>query len=447
MRGDTKAVTEILGTMLMLGIATTLFTVVYVSVVVISPLPPSPVSHILFGVEGNNLTLTHFGGEAIDNEAFIIFDIGKTQVRAEVGNEGFFTDWDTDNDSKFSFGEKLSYDAGDLSGKTVFISVVDKHSNSLVISGELKDETLLATQLSTYVYDIDPFLQTNSTINLTANGDYRLSKVSLWYRYSPNGLIWSFGYTKFGEDTSYPWKWTFNYPKGRGFYVFYSIGEDGSDIEIAPSLPDAGCYYGKGTPEVEHTTSIADENNTFSFSHTSSGTNRYLLVDVTLYDANYTVSSVSYNGVLLTPLANKQHSSGNPRIEIYNMLNPPIGTYDIDITLTGKNKVGICALSFSNVNQSLPVDTIQSTEGIAGDSPSMTFASSLDYLVVDVIATMESKGVLVGNGQTELWNEDMGTGLTDTYGAGSYEEGASSTEMSWTLITPKKWVMIGFNLR
>jgi hypothetical protein len=57
-----------------------------------------------------------------------------------------------------------------------------------------------------------------------------------------NWIIWS---DATNPDTSLPWSWNFNFPKGVGYYEFYSIGKDighcGGDIESAPASADARC--------------------------------------------------------------------------------------------------------------------------------------------------------------------------------------------------------------
>ena len=50
-----------------------------------------------------------------------------------------------------------------------------------------------------------------------------------------NWVIWS-------SDTLFPWSWSFNFPKGIGYYEFYSIGNCGADIESAPVIADAKCH-------------------------------------------------------------------------------------------------------------------------------------------------------------------------------------------------------------
>jgi hypothetical protein len=53
-----------------------------------------------------------------------------------------------------------------------------------------------------------------------------------------NWIIWS---NALNPDISSPWSWSFNFPKGTGYYEFYSIGEYVGSIEGAPVSADARC--------------------------------------------------------------------------------------------------------------------------------------------------------------------------------------------------------------
>jgi hypothetical protein len=60
-----------------------------------------------------------------------------------------------------------------------------------------------------------------------------------------HGQNWIIWIDATNPDTSLPWSWSFTFPKGVGYYEFYSIGKDighcGGDIESAPASADARC--------------------------------------------------------------------------------------------------------------------------------------------------------------------------------------------------------------
>ena len=55
-----------------------------------------------------------------------------------------------------------------------------------------------------------------------------------------NWMIWS---NANNPDTNSPWIWYFNFPKGPGYYEFYSIGKYGVITEAALSSADATCLF------------------------------------------------------------------------------------------------------------------------------------------------------------------------------------------------------------
>ncbi len=59
-----------------------------------------------------------------------------------------------------------------------------------------------------------------------------------------NYTIWAVWNNPVNPDITYPWNWSFDYPDGKGYYEFYSIGKkSGSTNETPPASADAKCYY------------------------------------------------------------------------------------------------------------------------------------------------------------------------------------------------------------
>ena len=71
-----NAINEIVGTMLLLGISVSIFSIVYISVLTI-PYPSStPSSNIYFSLDETKIVLTHFGGKELDLESDVRIMIG-----------------------------------------------------------------------------------------------------------------------------------------------------------------------------------------------------------------------------------------------------------------------------------------------------------------------------------------------------------------------------------
>jgi len=61
-----NAVNEILGTILLLGISVSIFSIVYMSVLTFPYAPSTPSSNIYFSLDETKIVLTHFGGKELD---------------------------------------------------------------------------------------------------------------------------------------------------------------------------------------------------------------------------------------------------------------------------------------------------------------------------------------------------------------------------------------------
>ena len=138
-RKSNEAVSEILGTALLLGIAISLFSLL--SIVVLSyPFTPSPASVNLVGyIDGTNVTLEHYGGESLDLTNKVIVRIQEIYTKINITD---FLD-DANNNDLWDLGEQLIYPIGNVTGEQIEVTVVDTRSNSIIMSGILQEEGAL----------------------------------------------------------------------------------------------------------------------------------------------------------------------------------------------------------------------------------------------------------------------------------------------------------------
>jgi hypothetical protein len=138
-RKQNRAVSEILGTVLLLGIVAASFSVLYYNVNSIPP-PSNPPNVTIIGtIEGNNLVFEHQKGDSLDLDT-------KITLNMNIKNETFlvkqYLDADALQDGKWNIGERVvypfSYNLSNIrSYYTVNLDVADKESNSLVFIGTL----------------------------------------------------------------------------------------------------------------------------------------------------------------------------------------------------------------------------------------------------------------------------------------------------------------------
>ena len=127
------AVSEIIGTVLLLGITVSLFTILCV-VVLAYPHPSPPPSVNLVGmVDKNYLIIEHRGGESLKLDTIIIISNETSTIRYTLKdvNMSHYT-----NNSQWDVGEWISIDIGDISKADVV--VIDKTTDSVIMTGRFK---------------------------------------------------------------------------------------------------------------------------------------------------------------------------------------------------------------------------------------------------------------------------------------------------------------------
>jgi hypothetical protein len=130
------AVSEIMGTIILLGISTT--SISGISYYVLSaPAPvPAPIVEISGMIEDNHLIVTHRGGEPLDLDTVLIVNIGGNTNHYKAGD---FLDSEAKDDGMWNLGEKVIYPIFDYyessNDNEVKFMMSDSVSNSLIIMG------------------------------------------------------------------------------------------------------------------------------------------------------------------------------------------------------------------------------------------------------------------------------------------------------------------------
>jgi len=137
---NNDAVSEVVGVILLLGMAVTVFSLVYFSLMSAPAPVPSPDLNILGFIEDGNITIQHCGGEALDSET--ILQISLAGIRTDVSIEDYLVD--LNQDGLWQMGEKVIYPPNhDLNNIEVGIGIADRYSNSLVLLGNLQEGYLV----------------------------------------------------------------------------------------------------------------------------------------------------------------------------------------------------------------------------------------------------------------------------------------------------------------
>ncbi len=207
-------------------------------------------------------------------------------------------------------------------------------------------------------------------------------------------------------------------------------------IGAIPVKPSGG-----SPPAVDAVSTGTTGVDSFTISHTTSGTDRLMLVGISHNPNNdEIVSSITYNGTALTLVGSATYSN-DTRAEIWRLVAPDTGTHDVVITFSANMSYGAVAdvMTFTEVNQTTPLGTFASASGESAGPATVNVSSVTNELVFDTVACETCDSLTVGGGQTEYWNLSQNDG--HVMGAGSTEPGAATVTMSWTLGSLDYWAI------
>ena len=191
-------------------------------------------------------------------------------------------------------------------------------------------------------------------------------------------------------------------------------------------------------------------NTTFTYAHTIGvGMDRVLIVGVSCYNSNKAVTACTYSGLALTRVGFQDGGGGSNdrRMEMWRLINPPVGTANVSVTFSSSAKAVIGSVSFFGVNQTTPNGSFVSA-GASTNLATLTVPSAAGELVVDCMAVQGNAATAtVGAGQTHLWNDFSRSNGGAVVGCSSTEPGAASVAMTWSLSGVDYWVTGAVSLK
>jgi chitodextrinase/peptidoglycan hydrolase-like protein with peptidoglycan-binding domain len=217
-------------------------------------------------------------------------------------------------------------------------------------------------------------------------------------------------------------------------------------FSLIPSISQAAIVH----DSTSSATTGSSQLKTLSWIHTTSGTERILIVGVSL-NANTVVSSVTYAGLPLTKIIAYESGDAN-RVSLWYRLNPPTGTGTVAVTVSATSARFVAgASSYTGINQVTPFGTPSTNRG-TGTLGSVVVTSASNETAIDVLARrgdLTTNPITQGSGQVSRWNirttlNNANTGIT---GGSSNKPGASSVTMSWSWAASRAWSMAGISLK
>ena len=145
-----QAVSEIIGTALLLSIAVGLFSIVQIMVFAIPFNPSPPSARLVASIDGGNITIVHHGGESLEltDTQIILFSGDQTNVSMATDHLDINTSSPKGSVQQWDIGERLIYNITQLptdfqnsffSSLEVYVTVVDLKSNSVVMMGTVRE--------------------------------------------------------------------------------------------------------------------------------------------------------------------------------------------------------------------------------------------------------------------------------------------------------------------
>ena len=181
-----------------------------------------------------------------------------------------------------------------------------------------------------------------------------------------------------------------------------------------------------------------------------SGSNRLLMVGVSMKFGTTAVSSVYWNTTeQLTSLGRAQQED-DAHAELFYLVAPTETTADVVVTLdselAGEGGIIVAAINFVGANQgggSSTFGTLASASGSSSGPVTVDVTTATNQVVIDC-AAVKFETLTVVSPQTERWNETS----AQQDGAGSTKPGDSSpVTMSWTIPGTHQWAIVGVGIK
>jgi len=144
-RSGDKAISDILGTMMLLVVVTLVMSVVFNSILSNPDLQIKPLVAIQGRLQGDDIVIEHHGGDTLGLNTKLILSVGGLYEVLIIGD---YLDDKSKQDGVWNLGERVVYPSGDFSdiqGLQINVVVVDVESNSAVLSGTLQSGDVILT--------------------------------------------------------------------------------------------------------------------------------------------------------------------------------------------------------------------------------------------------------------------------------------------------------------
>lgn len=207
-----------------------------------------------------------------------------------------------------------------------------------------------------------------------------------------------------------------------------------AQVAVDATTSGSATLTGAGTP-------------TLTVAHTTAGTNRLMLVGVSINITNSaatSVASVAYGGTALTLVGANNDAGNTRRVEIWSLLAPATGTANVVVTVNipGAVNEGVVAgvTTFTGVDQTVPLGSFVSDDGAGAGNSQLDVPSVINGMILDTLAIGGNQTVAIPNPQVSQWNTNSsGSANPGVTGSGTSRTGAPSVPISETFSGNSNW--------
>lgn len=194
-----------------------------------------------------------------------------------------------------------------------------------------------------------------------------------------------------------------------------------------------------GTISSTTNTSNQSTGGTTSTSFPTSGSNRLLIVNVAFWNNGGTAagcSGITYAGVGMTLVpGSRQNSAGNKFLtEQWYLIAPATGSNSLVAMVGGQcDKLGLALLSFTDADQTNPIDVNGKTSGTSGTVTQSITTTVAGTIMTDSVSHLSANTASSNTGSLIYNDGAVGMGAASQYASMA---SAGSNSMSWTYPDP-----------
>ena len=230
---------------------------------------------------------------------------------------------------------------------------------------------------------------------------------------------------------------------GGNWDLEYSTGQIETSVALSEQAQANWGHLLNVTIDSTTTGTAATNASSVTVSHTTSGTDRLMLVSVSIGDHNGdSVSGVTYNGNALSHVGT-QAGVGQTRVEIWSLVAPDLGTHDVVVSFATNAHDGatVGAITFNDVHQTNALGAFGGADGDSASTATAGIASDANDLVFAAVAAQDSSDVeFTANTGSELWDlfrDTANASATTIAGA------AGGVTANWTMSNNAQWAVGG----